>query len=295
MLKVQVSNESHSGILYLVATPIGNLQDLSPRAQQVLMSVDLIAAEDTRNTRKLLTHFQMSTPMISYHEHNEKKQCQPLLQRLIEGKSIALVSDAGMPGISDPGEEIVKEALKNDIPVVPIPGPNAALSALIASGLKSQPHLFLGFLPRGSSQRKKELKRWMTTPATLILYEAPHRLTDLLEDMLNIWGDRKIAIARELTKKYEEWLRGSIGECLNYIRKKGTRGEYTLIVEGASEESRLQWWNTISIDEHVHHYIQNGWMKKEAIGQVAKDRGLPKREVYQVYHKQQAAYRESEA
>ncbi len=295
MLKVQVSNESHSGILYLVATPIGNLQDLSPRAQQVLMSVDLIAAEDTRNTRKLLTHFQMSTPMISYHEHNEKKQCQPLLQRLIEGQSIALVSDAGMPGISDPGEEIVKEALKNDIPVVPIPGPNAALSALIASGLKSQPHLFLGFLPRGSSQRKKELKRWMTTPATLILYEAPHRLTDLLEDMLNIWGDRKIAIARELTKKYEEWLRGSIGECLNYIRKKGTRGEYTLIVEGASEESRLQWWNTISIDEHVHHYIQNGWMKKEAIGQVAKDRGLPKREVYQVYHKQQAAYRESEA
>lgn len=292
-MKIQVSSEQHTGILYLVATPIGNLQDLSPRAQHVLMNVDLIAAEDTRNTRKLLTYFQLSTPMISYHEHNEKKQSQQLVKRLTNGESIALVSDAGMPAISDPGEQIVKEAVKNDIPVVPIPGPNAALSALIASGMKSQPHLFLGFLPRVSNKRKKELKRWLTTPATLIIYEAPHRLANLLEDMIHVWGDRKIAIVRELTKKHEEWLRGSISECLDYIQKKGTRGEYTLIVEGADEEKTVQWWNAISLEEHVNHYIQNGWMKKEAIGQVAKDRNLPKREVYQSYH-QQAPYRESE-
>lgn len=283
-MKIQKSNQT-TGVLYLVATPIGNLQDFSPRARQILSEVDLIASEDTRNTRKLLTHFQIATPMISYHEHNEKKQSPSIIQRLRQGESIALVSDAGMPVLSDPGEVIVEAALSHEIPVVPIPGANAALSALVASGLPTQPHLFLGFLPRTSSKRKKELEKWKTVPATLILYESPHRLVDLLEEMLAIWGDRSIAIARELTKKYEEWIRGTIRECVDYVRTEGTRGEYTLVVEGASDVEANQWWKTYSIVEHVQHYIQNGWMKKEAIAQVAADRQLPKREVYQAYHK----------
>lgn len=285
MLKIQVSDRTDKGVLYLVATPIGNLQDFSARAQSILQNVDLIAAEDTRNTKKLLHYFQISTPMISYHEHNERKQSQQLIKRLLQGESVALVSDAGLPAISDPGEVIVKESLKHGIPVVPVPGPNAALSALIASGITPQPHLFLGFLPRVSKKRKEELKHWKTTSATLIIYEAPHRLIDLLTDMFEIWGDRKIAIVRELTKKHEEWLRGSIGECLDYIRKEGTRGEYTLVVEGANEEDKVLWWSSLSLEEHVRHYIRNGWVKKEAIAQVANDRNLPKREVYQAYHR----------
>lgn len=284
-LKIQVNNDHQKGILYLVATPIGNLQDLSQRAKDVLVQVDVIAAEDTRHTRKLLNYFDISTHLVSYHEHNEKKQSLYLLNRLKNGESIALVSDAGMPAISDPGEEIVKQALMEEIPVIPIPGSTAGLTALIASGIPSQPHLFLGFLPRSSSKRIEELKRWRATPATLIIYESPHRLMELLEDMREILGNRKIAIVRELTKKHEEWLRGFISDCLQYIQQEGTRGEYTLIVEGAKEEIEPQWWKDLSVIEHVHHYIQNGWMKKEAIQQVAKDRHVPKREVYQAYHR----------
>mgnify|MGYP001255158515 CR=1 FL=1 len=293
-MKVQKSSRQTNGTLYLVATPIGNLQDFSPRACEVLKRVDLIACEDTRNTRKLLTHFQISTPMISYHEHNERKQSQSLIKRLQNGESVALVSDAGMPNISDPGGVMVEEALCNEIPVVPIPGANAALTALVASGMPTQPYLFLGFLPRISSKRKRELEKWRTVTATLLIYESPHRLIDLLTEMLEIWGDRRIAIVRELTKKYEEWIRGSIRECLTYIRTEGTRGEYTLVVEGASEVEQSHWWKTKTLVEHVHHYIQNGWMKKEAISQVAKDRQLPKREVYQAYH-QDAINDKSEA
>lgn len=283
-MKIQKSNEPTTGTLYLVATPIGNLQDISFRAVQVLKSVDLIAAEDTRNTRKLLTHFQIATPMISYHEHNERKQSQALIRRLQQGESIALVSDAGMPLLSDPGEIMVEEALRSEIPVVPIPGANAALSALIASGIPTRPHLFLGFLPRKKRQRKQELEKWTTVPATLIIYESPHRLLDLLTEMLEIWGDRRIVIVRELTKKYEEWLRGTIRECLTYIQAEGVRGEYTLVVEGASESEKNPWWKAKSVVEHVDHYIANGWMKKEAIRLVAEDRQMPKREVYQAYH-----------
>lgn len=284
-LLVQKSKQASVGILYLVATPIGNLQDISTRALAILSEVNLIAAEDTRHTRKLLTHYHISTPMVSYHEHNEQKQSEFLLDRLLRGESIAVVSDAGMPAIADPGEEIVKQAVAKEIPVIPIPGPNAGLTALIASGLPAQPYLFLGFLPRTSSKRKKELANWVNIKATLICYEAPHRIVALLEDMLQVLGDRKVAVVRELTKRHEEWLRGQISECLVHMQSEGTRGEYTVIVSGATEHDQQYWWNKLSVSEHVEHYIRNGWMKKEAIREVAKERSVPKREVYQTYHK----------
>lgn len=285
-MQVQKSNQSTSGgVLYLVPTPIGNLQDISPRACEILGTVDLIAAEDTRHTRKLLTHLGITTSMVSYHEHNEKKQSQQLLDRLLRGETIALVSDAGMPAISDPGEEIVRQAVEQAIPVIPIPGPNAALTALIASGIPAQPHLFLGFLPRTAKQRKQELAQWNDLPAALICYEAPHRIIRLLEDMLETLGDRRVAVVRELTKKHEEWLRGTISDCLAHLQLHEPRGEYTIIIEKVRIRNESHWWDQISLSAHVDHYIRNGWMKKEAIREVAKERELPKREVYQAYHR----------
>jgi 16S rRNA (cytidine1402-2'-O)-methyltransferase len=283
-LRVQKSSQQSGGILYLVATPIGNLQDCSPRAQEVLREADVIAAEDTRHTRKLLTYFQITTPMLSYHEHNERKQSEQLLKRLLAGETIALVSDAGLPAVSDPGAEIVARALEQDIAVVPIPGPNAALTALIASGIAVQPHLFLGFLPRVASKRRQELARWVELPVTLICYEAPHRIEKLLTDMHEVLGDREVAVVRELTKKHEEWLRGRISACLSHLQERGARGEYTLIVAGASEQEQSHWWEKLSVIAHVDHYMDNGWSKKEAIREVAVERKLPKREVYQTYH-----------
>lgn len=286
-MKVQKSYKSEKGLLYLVATPIGNLQDFSSRAQMVLESVSLIAAEDTRHTRKLLSHFSISKPLISYHEHNEKKQSDRLLEQLKQGESVAVVSDAGMPALSDPGAEIVKKAIEEGIPVIPVPGPNAAMTALIASGIRVQPHLFLGFLPRSSQQRKKELDQWKEIPATLILYESPHRILALLKDVLEVFGDRQMAVVRELTKKHEEWLRGSCKECLEYLKTQGPRGEFTLIIEGdvGEKKDQVHWWRELSVTAHVDHYVRNGWMKKDAIREVAKERNLPKREIYQIYHK----------
>ncbi|MFC7443381.1 16S rRNA (cytidine(1402)-2'-O)-methyltransferase [Laceyella putida] len=281
----------NKGMLYIVGTPIGNLGDMSERAQEVLREVDLIAAEDTRHTRKLLNHFQLSTPMVSYHEHNELKRGAELVEKLKEGMKIALVSDAGLPGISDPGEEIVGQAVAEGIPVVPIPGPNAALTALVASGLPAQPFLFLGFLPRASKERKVELEKWKASPATLLFYEAPHRLIEMLTDLLDVLGNRRAAITRELTKKHEEWLRGKLVDCLSYVKEQGPRGEYTIVIEGAGDEAwRAEepdaWWEGLSLAEHVHAYMSQGNSKKEAISQTAKDRALPKREVYNMYHKE---------
>jgi 16S rRNA (cytidine1402-2'-O)-methyltransferase len=273
-----------------VGTPIGNLHDLSPRAQEILSHVDLIAAEDTRHTRKLLSHFQFSTPLVSYHEHNQLERGPELLEALRAGKNVALVSDAGMPGISDPGEPLVKEAVAEGIPVVPIPGPNAALTALVASGLPTQPFLFLGFLPRMHKERVKELKRWAHLPATMLFYEAPHRLLEMLEDVLDVWGNRRVAICRELTKKHEEWVRGDLDQCIRLIKENGTRGEYTVVVSGVDLVQSLKqeeaWWGDKSIFEHVDAYMERGMSKKEAIAQTAKDRSLPKREVYNAYHKE---------
>ncbi|MBA4542465.1 MULTISPECIES: 16S rRNA (cytidine(1402)-2'-O)-methyltransferase [Thermoactinomyces] len=281
--------EEKRGILYVVGTPIGNLQDMSPRALEILSEVDLIAAEDTRHTRKLLQVFQFHTELISYHEHNKRERGAQLLNQLLEGKKIALVSDAGMPGISDPGEELVRDAVQHQIPVVPIPGPNAALAALVASGLPTQPFLFIGFLPRSTKERRAQLQRWARTPATLLFYESPHRITEMLADLRQVMGNRRLAICRELTKKHEEWLRGDIDRCLDYLKEHGARGEYTIVVSGdlqEEEESQEEaWWESLAIEDHVEIYIKKGMSKKEAIAQTAKDRSLPKREVYNTYHR----------
>jgi 16S rRNA (cytidine1402-2'-O)-methyltransferase len=283
-------NEGQEGTLFVVGTPIGNLNDFSPRAREILEQVDIIAAEDTRHTRKLLSAFGIRGSLVSYHEHNKQSREPELIQKLMDGKSIALVSDAGMPGISDPGEPLIQKAVSRGIPVVPVPGPNAAVSALVASGLPTQPFVFIGFLPRGKKERKKELESWRLIPATLIFYEAPHRLPEMLKDLLEVLGDRNVAICRELTKKHEEWLRGKLSDGLDYFKEKKARGEFTVVVEGA-DFSRVEGtepeeeWRSWTIHEHVEKYLGQGWTKKEAVKQVARERSLPKREVYNAYHK----------
>lgn len=284
-------NNGQEGVLYVVGTPIGNLQDLSPRAKEILSEADLIAAEDTRHTLKLLNAFGIKAPLISYHEHNQRAREPELIKRLKDGLTIALVSDAGMPGISDPGEALIKKATDEGIPVVPVPGPNAALAALVASGLPAQPFVFIGFLPRGKKDRKKELQRWQVVPATLIFYEAPHRLLEMLRDLLEVLGDRQVAVCRELTKRHEEWLRGSLSDCLEYLRNHKGRGEFTIVIEGAdssvfiSEDKETgNVWESLSIRQHVDQYMEQGLTKKEAIFKAARDRSLPKREVYNTYH-----------
>ncbi|MCH5585832.1 16S rRNA (cytidine(1402)-2'-O)-methyltransferase [Shimazuella sp. AN120528] len=275
------------GKLYVVGTPIGNLNEMSPRAIDVLKTVDLIAAEDTRHTRKLLSYFEFSTPLISLHEHNEVSKTEDIVQQLLAGKSVAVVSDAGMPAISDPGEVLVDAALKAGISVIPVSGPNAAINALVASGIAAQPFTFIGFLPRQKKERQKELQRWSKMPTTLIFYEAPHRVKQMLHDCAAILGDRKAAVARELTKKHEEWLRGTIAEIINYLEGAEILGEYCVVIEGSTDnedDTHNNWWNDLEVVQHVQHYIEGGMDKKSAIRQVANDRGVPKREIYQIYH-----------
>lgn len=229
--------------------------------------------------------------VISYHEHNRFSRLPSLIERLQKGEHIALVSDAGMPGISDPGEELIKEAIHMEIPVIPVPGPNAALSAVVVSGFPVQPFLFLGFLPRNQKKRIKALKQWEKTPATLVCYEAPHRIRAMLKDVLHVMGDRRISIAREMTKKHEEWLRGTVSECIQQIEKDALKGELTVVVEGASlhekeeSESVESWWESLTLSEHVNWHINRGKTKKEAIRITAEERDLPKREVYNDYHR----------
>lgn len=283
----QKSDQEEGGKLYLVATPIGNLGDMSTRAVEVLRSCDLIAAEDTRQTRKLLSHFQFSVPMVSYHEHNEHKQLPVLIDRLRDGQKVALVSDAGMPAISDPGESLVKAAIDEEIAVIPIPGANAALSALIASGLTVQPFLFVGFLPRQASKRKRALQSYREIPATLIFYESPYRVEKLLTEICELLGDRQVAVVRELTKKHEEWLRGKVSECLQVLAETGTRGEYTVIVAGVQPTHEIKEASTATLVKEVERYVEQGWSSKEAIQEVAKKYQRPKREVYKAFHQHQ--------
>jgi 16S rRNA (cytidine1402-2'-O)-methyltransferase len=280
-------NEEQKGILYLVPTPIGNLEDISYRALRILKEVDFIAAEDTRNTKKLCNYFEITTPLVSYHEHNKETSGEKLIVKLKEGQKIAVVSDAGMPTISDPGFELVSAALKEKLTVVPLPGANAALTSLIASGLQSQPFYFYGFLNRQKKEKKKQLESLKKQQATIIFYESPHRLKETLNLMLEFLGDRQIALCRELTKKYEEFIRGSLTEVIGWANQDEIRGEFCLIVEGSKEEQteETSWWEDLTIEEHVNHYISiNKITSKEAIKQVAKDRDLNKREVYQSYH-----------
>jgi 16S rRNA (cytidine1402-2'-O)-methyltransferase len=281
-------NEEQKGILYLVPTPIGNLEDMSFRAIRILKEADLIAAEDTRNTKKLCNYFEIQTPVVSYHEHNKDSSGDKLIHKVKDGMKIALVSDAGMPAISDPGYELVHAAVDQKITVVPLPGANAALTALIASGLPCQPFYFYGFLSRSKKEKKEELKILKKQKATLVFYESPHRLKETLAVMHEILGNRNIALCRELTKKFEEFIRGSLEEILDWSIQDEIRGEFCLIIEGADDqeqEEEISWWAALTIEEHVNHYINSKNMSsKEAIKQSAKDRGLNKREVYQVYH-----------
>ncbi|EIT84201.1 hypothetical protein A374_16798 [Fictibacillus macauensis ZFHKF-1] len=291
---VQKSFHEDSGILYLVPTPIGNLEDMTFRGIRILKEADYIAAEDTRQTKKLCNYFEISTPLVSYHEHNKESSGEKLLEHLKNGKTIAVVTDAGTPAVSDPGYELVVSALQEQITVVPLPGANAAVSALIASGLETKDFYFYGFLPRGKKERKVQLQKLKGYGFTMMLYESPHRLKETLAAMLEILGNRKIAIARELTKKYEEFVRGTLQEAVDWAQATELKGEFCLIVEGCSDEERnaLQeqstWWEHLSLIEHVNHYIEEEQVNsKEAIKKTASDRDLSKREVYQAFHVEQ--------
>jgi len=278
-----------SGTLYLCATPIGNLSDVTLRLLEVLKSVDLVACEDTRQTLKLLNHFEIHKPLTSYHEHNKMEKGEYIISLLKEGKNIALVSDAGTPAISDPGEDLVKLCIENDILVTSLPGPVAGINALILSGLPTKRFSFEGFLSVNKRHRKEHLDSVKSDTRTLIFYEAPHKLKTTLADMLSVFGEnRKIALVRELTKLHEEVLRFTLGEAVLYFEENNPRGEYVIIVDGAKEEIKEDelWFENLSVTEHIDKYINDGVDKKEAIKLCAKDRNMPKRDVYNLYHKE---------
>ena len=287
MKSQQSYKKNEKGNLYLVPTPIGNLDDMTFRAINILKEVDLIACEDTRVTQKLLNHFEIDTPKTSYYEHNLHKKTGELIERLLEGKNIAQVSDAGMPSISDPGVELVEAAIKHDLSVIPLPGANAALTSLIASGIAPQPFTFYGFLSRKKSNLKEELKELSKHEETLIFYESPHRLKKMLEVLVEIFGEkRQLVLARELTKKYEEFIRGSAKEVLGWAKETELRGEFVVIVEGNSDLKEEIYWQDWTVLEHIDYKISFEKMSsKQAIKEVAKERELPKREVYATYHK----------
>lgn len=275
-------------MLYLCATPIGNLGDISARCIEILNSVDLIVAEDTRHTLKLLNHFGISKPMTSYHEHNKHEKGKVLIEKLKEGKNIALVSDAGTPAISDPGEDLVALCIENGLEVTSVPGPVAAINALILSGLPTKRFSFEGFLSTAKKKKREHLESLQNDTRTLIFYEAPHKLIATLTDMLSILGDRKIALARELTKVHEEIFRTTLAGALAHFEETAPRGEYVIIVAGADNSAPTaeeQWWFGLGITEHVEECISMGMNSKEAIKEVAKERNLPRRDVYNEYHK----------
>lgn len=286
-MKTQKSyNENSIGTLYLVPTPIGNLEDMTFRAVRTLKEVDLIACEDTRVTQKLLNHFEIDTAKMSYHEHNVHSQTNELIRDLLDGKNIAQVSDAGMPSISDPGVELVAAAVAQNIPVVPLPGANAALTALIASGLTPQPFTFYGFLSRKKSELTEELKSLKDKSETLMFYESPHRLTSFLKELVTVFGEgRQVVLARELTKRYEEFIRGTSKEVYDWAKETELRGEFVVLVAGNDEVEEEVYWEDWTVLEHIEYKITYEKMSsKDAIKAVAKERDLPKREVYAEYH-----------
>ena len=268
------------GVLYIVATPIGNLEDITLRAIRVLKEADAIAAEDTRHTQKLLSKFDIHTPLTSYHDHNKEEKAPVLVSRLLEGKSIALVSDAGTPGISDPGYFLINLAIDQKVPVVPIPGATAAIAALSVSGLPTDRFVFEGFLPSKHTARMKRLTELAKEERTLIFYEAPHRIMQALEDMQTVLGDRKAVLTRELTKVHEQVLRGRIPDVRRQLEAGSMKGEFTIIVEAtASDADRV----IISPEEYLKNLIlHRGLPKKEAIAVAAHDLGMPKKEIYKI-------------
>lgn len=277
------------GTLYLCATPIGNLGDVSSRLLEILESVDMIAAEDTRQTLKLLNRFGITKAMTSYHEHNKKSKGEYIIKLLLEGKNIAQVSDAGTPAISDPGEDLVRLCIENDITVTSVPGPVAGITALILSGLPTSRYAFEGFLSVNKRHRHEHLQSVANDTHTLIFYEAPHKLKTTLSDMQKVFGgERKIALARELTKVHEEIIRTDLDGAVKLYEEKSPRGEYVLVVEGASETAAAPeecFWADMTINEHVDKYISDGMDRKEAMKAAANDRGVSKRDIYNEYHK----------
>lgn len=282
----EISKTDFIGKLYIVATPIGNLEDITLRAIRILKEVDVIAAEDTRHTLKLLNHLDISKPLISYHRHNEEIKTEELINKLLEGKNVALVSDAGTPVISDPGGEIVKAAIENNIKVIPVPGACALVTALIASGVDAKEFTFIGFLPQNKKNRKEKLEQIKNSENTTILYEAPHKLLQTIQDLKPIVENRTIVLARELTKIHEEYVMGKIEEIEQNVQSP--KGEYVIIIsktEKTQTEIKLKELNELSIEEHYKYYELTGLDKKEIIKQIAKDRGVNKNEIYQKFLK----------
>lgn len=278
-----------SGILYLCSTPIGNLDDISIRTLNILKTVDIIAAEDTRNTIKILNHFNINTKMTSYHEHNKISKGIQLIDKLLDNKNIALVTDAGTPGISDPGEDLVSLAIENNIKVTSTPGPTAFTTALIISGMKTRRFIFEGFLPADKKERTHIIESLKYETRTTIFYEAPHRLKNTLAELYNILGNRNIAIARELTKKFEEVKKDNLSNLIEFYSSNEPKGEFVIILEGVSEEhiktENQKSWSSISIEEHMDIYLNQEIDTKEAMKRVARDRGITKREIYSYLNK----------
>lgn len=288
--KEKLKGVDMSGTLYLTGTPIGNLEDVSLRCLRILKEVDLIAAEDTRQTQKLLQYYEIKNKLTSYHEHNKREKQEYLLSLLQEGKSIALVTDAGMPGISDPGQELAVACMERGISITTVPGPTALISGLVLSGQALQEFLFLGFLPNEKKERENKLQEIRDLPYTVVLYEAPHRLRKTLAALQEVFGDsRKVSLARELTKRYEEVLFFSLAEAVAYYLENEPKGEYVLILEGKSrvelQQEEMRQWEEMSMEEHHSFYANQGWEEKQILKQMAKDRAMGKREIYQYFHK----------
>ena len=279
--------EQHkTGTLYLCATPIGNLEDITYRVLRTLKEVDLIAAEDTRNSIRLLNHFEIKTPMTSYHEYNKIDKAYQLVAKMREGKNIALITDAGTPGISDPGEDIVRICYEEGIPVTSLPGAAACITALTMSGLPTRRFAFEAFLPKDKKEHQAVLEELKTETRTIIIYEAPHPLVRTLQELSDtLGGDRRLTICRELTKRHEEKLQMTLTDSLSYYEVNEPRGEYVLIIAGRSREEMKKeeqaGWEALSLEEHMAHYESQGIDRKEAMKRVAKDRGVSKRDIYQ--------------
>ncbi len=273
-----------AGKLYLCATPIGNLEDITYRVVRTLNEVDLIGAEDTRNSIKLLNHFDIKTPMTSYHEFNKYDKAKQLVEMMKEGKNIAIITDAGTPGISDPGEEVVRQCFEAGIQVTSLPGPAACITALTMSGQKTRRFCFEAFLPKDKKEKVAVLEELKNETRTIIIYEAPHRLARTLKELRETLGNRQLTLCRELTKKYEEADKTTIDQAIEKYNEKEPRGEYVLVIEGKSQEEiqeeNKQKWESMTIEEHMEHYISQGNDKKSAMKLVAKDRGVSKRDIY---------------
>ena len=285
-----------AGTLYLCATPIGNLEDITFRVLRTLKEVDLIAAEDTRHSIKLMNHFDIKTPMTSYHEYNKVEKARELVKKLKEGINIALITDAGTPGISDPGEELVRQCFEEDIPVTSLPGPAACITALTMSGQPVRRFCFEAFLPNGKADKKERqriLEELRGETRTMVIYEAPHHLLQTLKDLEEVLGERSISICRELTKKHEAVRRTTLREAVSFYEREEPRGEFVLVIEGKSlqeiRREEISQWEQMTLEEHMAFYMNRGLEKKEAMKAAAKDRGISKREVYQQLHGQEKA------